>query len=371
MVSRLRLSKFHMRGLVIVGLAALATIYFHYSRKSEVTAIREARSAAVESGPRVEVVTVVDGPKERLITLLADVRPQAVATLYSKVSGYLKSVSVDKGDLVETDQILAEIDSPELDQQYASAIADLDNKRKNSARIKDLSARGISTQVTSQQADTDAAIAEANVTGVASMKAYQYVRAPFNGRVASRFVDPGALITNAQTNFTSAQPLFTLSDDSRLRIYVYIQQQDVPFVHVGDQAEIVDASNPDRRIMASVSRMTGELDAKMRTMLVEVNIDNTETFLVPGSFAYVVLHVPVKTYPQVPVAGLIVRGADAVVATVENETVRFKTVKIASTDGSVANLSEGIQVGERIAINLPDEVTNGSRVRVVGGTQAR
>ena len=77
MVNRLRLSKFHMRGLVIVGLAALATIYFHYSRKSEVTAIREARSAAVESGPRVEVVTVVDGPKERLISLLADVRPQA------------------------------------------------------------------------------------------------------------------------------------------------------------------------------------------------------------------------------------------------------------------------------------------------------
>ena len=100
----------------------------------------------------------------------------------------------------------------------------------------------------------------------------------------------------------------TISDDSRLRVYCYVQQQDVPFINVGDTAEVIDASNPDRRMKAKVSRMTGELETRTRTMQIEINIDNTEGFLVAGSFANVTLHIPIKSYPQIPVSGLLVRG---------------------------------------------------------------
>ena len=117
--------------------------------------------------------------------------------------------------------------------------------------------------------------------------------------------------------------MMTISDDSRLRVFAYVQQQDVPFVNVGDEAEVIDASNPDRKMKAKVTRMTGELDTRARTMQIEVNIDNSEGFLASGSFAYVTIHIPIKSYPQIPVSGLIVRGAENFVAVLENDVLRF------------------------------------------------
>jgi hypothetical protein len=144
-----------------------------------------------------------------------------------------------------------------------------------------------------------------------------------------------------------------------------VQQQDVPFVSVGDDAEVFDAANPDRRRQAQVTRMTGELDPKARAMQIEVNIDNKDNFLAAGSFAYVTLHIPIRSYPLIPVSGLIVRGNDNFVATVDNDILRFKPIKVASTDGNLISVAEGLKPGERIAVNLPDEATNGSRVRPV------
>jgi membrane fusion protein, multidrug efflux system len=346
-------------------------LYFHLAKSQEIAAVREARATLVDLGPRVEVVTSQAGPSEREITLLADVRAMATTTIYAKLSGYLKSISVDKGDRVEAGQVVAEIESLELGQQYASAMADLENKRRNAARARDLFAKGNTTQVAKLQAETDATMAENTVAALATNMAYQTMRAPFSGHVTARFVDPGALITNAQTNFVSATPLLTISDDSRLRVYTYLQQLDVPFVHVGDRAEVVDASNPDRRRAASVTRMTGELDAKTHTMLVEVDIDNSDQFLTAGSFAYVTLHVPVKSYPQIPVTALLVRGNDSLVAVLEGQVLRFRPVTVASTNGAVVSLTDGLQPGERIAINVPDEVTDGSRIQPVGGSKSQ
>src|SRR5215218_1466500 len=361
----LRTLAFYLLGIVVVAGAGLAAGYFHVTRNQDVAAAREARAAAVEIGPRVEVMTVEAGPPKRTITLLADVRSLAVATLYSKVSGYLKSVAVDKGDRVEAGQIVAQIESPEIDQQYAAAVTDLEHKKRNLERSRDLLSRGNTTQVAMLQFETDARVAEANVKGLETMKGYQIIRAPFAGRVTQRYVDPGALITNAQTNYVSALPIMTISDDSRLRVYCYVQQQDVPFINVGDTADIIDASNPERRMKAKVSRMTGELETRTRTMQIEINIDNTEGFLVAGSFANVVLHIPIQSYPQIPVSGLLVRGNDSFVAMVENDTLRYKPIRVATTDGNTVTVAEGLKKGDRIAINLPDEMTDGAKVQPI------
>jgi len=357
--------RFYLFGVVAVAAAGAAVGYFHISRNNDVAVAREARANVVDRGPRVEVVAAAQGPQRRTITLLADVRSNQVATLYGKVSGYMKALNVDRGDRVEAGQVLAVIESPELEQQYAAAVSDLEHKKRNLERSRELLAKGNTTQVAMLQFETDFRVSEANTNGLATMRGYQTIRAPFAGRVTARFVDLGALITNAQTNIVSALPVMTISDDSRLKVFAYVQQQDVPFVNIGDEAEVIDASNPDRKVKAKVTRMTGELDPRARAMQIEVNIDNSEGFLASGSFAYVTIHIPIKSYPQIPVSGLIVRGAENFVAVLENDVLRFTAIKVATTDGNTISIAEGLKTGERIAVNLPDEVSNGSRVQPI------
>ena len=204
------------------------------------------------------------------------------------------------------------------------------------ARIKELYSKGNTTQVALYQAETDATVAENNVGVLGTSVSYKTVRAPFSGRVTARFVDPGALVTNSQTNITSAMPMMTLSDDSRMRVFTYVQQMDVPFVQVGNRAVVSDAANPERNKVGTVTRMTGELEPRTRTMLIEVHLDNADGFFTPGSFAYVTLHVPIKSYIQMPVGALITRGEDNIVGVLENDVVRFRTVTVASTDGATS-----------------------------------
>src|SRR5258708_40112842 len=121
--------------------------------------------------------------------------------------------------------------------------------------------------------------------------------------------------------------MLTISDDTKIRVYTYLQQSDVPFVNVGDPAEVSDASNPDRKKMATITRITGELDAKTGTMLVEVHLDNQDSFFVPGGFAYVTLSVKVQSYPQVPVTALLTRANENVVAVLDRDVGRFRPIK--------------------------------------------
>ncbi|MEA2937748.1 MAG: hypothetical protein QOC56_1252 [Alphaproteobacteria bacterium] len=360
-----RSSKFYVFTVASLIVAGLAVFYFHYARNNEIAAVREARASVADRGPRIEVVTTTAGPTTRTIKLLGDVRSGATTTLYSKISGYLKTMHVDKGDKVEAGQIVAEIESPELEQQYTGAAADLANKRRNLDRIRGLYERGNATQVAMYNAETEATVAENNVAVLMTNKSYQIVRAPYAGRVTARYADPGALIGNAQTNYVSAQPMLTISDDTKVRVYAYLQQADVTYVNVGDIAEVSDASAPERKKMATITRMTGELDTKTRTMLIEVHIDNQDNFIVPGSFAYLTLQVKVKSYPQIPVTALLTRANENIVAVLDKDVVRFRPVKVASTDGAIVSLTEGLAPGEKIAINVPDEVTNGSRVQPI------
>jgi multidrug efflux pump subunit AcrA (membrane-fusion protein) len=111
--------------------------------------------------------------------------------------------------------------------------------------------------------------------------------------------------------------------------------------------------------------MTGELETRTRTMQIEINIDNTEGFLVAGAFANVMLHIPIKSYPQIPVSGLLVRGEGNYVAMIENDALRYKPIRVETTDGNTVTVAEGLQKGDRIAVNLPDEITDGSKVQPI------
>jgi membrane fusion protein, multidrug efflux system len=365
-------SRFHLIGVAVVAVAAAAVFMLWRQQGTGLEEARAARVSAQEAGPRVQVIAVAQGPSERTFSLLADVRPYATATLYAKVSGYLRAIKVDKGDVVQEGQVLAEIDSAETDHQYQSAAADLENKRRLAQRNRELLARGTVAPQTAEQADTNERMASALVSQLAARRGYEVIRAPFAGTVTARFADPGALVQNAETSQTNALPLVTLSDNSKLRVGVYVAQADVPNVRVGDAVEVIDATNPDRERRAAVSRTAGMLDPTTRTLLVEIDVDNRDNFLVPGSFAYVRLHAPLKSYPRIPVSGIMVRGGQQQVAVISDDgRVQIRRIRIASTDGTIADVAEGLAAGERVATNVPDDVTDGSRVQPVVMTTAR
>jgi membrane fusion protein, multidrug efflux system len=358
----------YLIGLLVVAGAAFTGVRLWQDKDAQLVAAREAMAEGVAKGPAVQTATIAQGPKERLITLLADTRPYQVVTLYGKVGGYLKSIAVDRGDHVNAGQVLAEVESAETDRQYDAAVSDLDNKRKNADRENALVSRGWTSVQSADQANTAYHMAQANMEQLAVMKSYEILRAPFDGMVTARFVDVGAMIQSSVTNQTSNQPVVTISDMSRLRVDVYVEQKDVPYVHVGDLADVTDGANPDRKVRARIARTSDQLDPRTRTLFTEFDVDNSEGFLVPGAFAYVTLHVPVTSYPEIPVAGLLVRGTSTYIASVGSDSmVRLQPVKVASTDGTRVSLAEGGRIGERVALNLPDEVADGSRIRPVDG----
>jgi RND family efflux transporter MFP subunit len=358
----------YVGGIVLAVVAGCAVVYIWHRNDTALSAAREAHAEVVDRGPRVEVVAAVQGPTRRNIVLLGDVRANATATLYGKVSGYLKSIPVDRGDKVAAGQTVAEIESAETDSQYVSAVADLENKRRVAARDREMLAHGNVAVSAKDLSETNLRMAEANVRQLETMKSYEILKAPFAGTVTARFADPGALIQNAATNQVSSLPVLTISDLARLRVGAYVEQRDVPFVSVGQDVDVTDASRLDRSVAAKVSRTTGALDPRTRTLYIEIDLDNAAAanFLVAGSFANVVLHVPIPSYPQIPTNALVMRGDKSFVATVTPAgEVKFRPIRVVGTNGTAVDVAEGIAVGEKVAVNLPGDVTDGSRIQPI------
>ncbi len=351
-------------GIILLAASGVGTAYYMRAGAETLTSSKAALEAEAARGPRVVVGTVIKGPAFRTITLLGDAKPFVAATLFAKVSGYVKTVSVDKGDQVKAGQIVAEIESAELESQYQSALADLDYKQRLAARARELLRTGSTAQQSADQAEANLRMSQETVRNLDTMRSYQVLRAPFDGTVVARFADPGALMQAATGNQASSLPVIQLADNSKLRIGAYVEQRDVAAIHIGDEVEIIDASDRDRKRKAKISRTVGTLDPRTRTLFIEIDLENRDNFLVPGSFTYAVLRVPVASFPQIPVAALNQRGGVQQVAVVgEDAVVKFRPVKIASTDGVVINIAEGVKPGEKVALNVPNEVSDGTKVR--------
>ena len=347
--------------LVAAAILAVLVIVLHYTTLSSA---RSELADAASKGPVVQVVQAGAAPALQTVTVLASVTPYQQATLYAKVSGYLAKVLVDKGDHVKAGQLLATIQSQETDAQFNSARADLANKQRIAQRYDQLLRQNAIAAQQADQAEADARMAKATLDQYSTLKSYERLTAPFDGQVTARFADPGALVQNATGSQTAAQPVVTVSDDTRVRIDAYVQQDVAPFVHQGDSAQIVDAANTGRSLSAKITRVAGQLDPRTRTMLVEVQVDNKDKFLLGGSFAYMTLHVPVTSATQVPVGALITRGNDQFVAVVGADSrLHYIKVAVASTDGDIVNLAGGIKPGTRIAVDLPAEAADGGLVQ--------
>ena len=357
-------SKLYVTGFACVLLAAVGSAYYIHSSSTGLASAKASLEADISRGPRIVTTLVKQGPQTKNVRLLGDARPYLTTTIFAKVSGYLKNVQVDKGDQVSANQIVAEIDSAELESQYLSALADLDQKQRIDARTRELLRNNTTSQQTAEQAETNYRMAQETVRNLAIMRSYQTLKAPFDGTVVARFADPGALMQAATSNQASSLPVMQIADNRKLRVGIYVEQRDVSAIKVGDEVEIEDAANPDRRRKAKISRTAATLDPRTRTLFVEIDLDNSDQFLVPGSFVYVNLQLNVKSYLQVPVTALMQRGGVQQVAVIDADSqVKFRPVKVATTDGNVINLIEGVKAGERVGLNIPSDLIENTKVR--------
>jgi RND family efflux transporter MFP subunit len=358
---------FYLFGAVLVAVGAGTVYYFWHAKQSELATQLKERAAVAEAGPTVAVATSRQGPAVRKLTLLGEALPYKTATLYAKVSGYLTRIAVDKGDHVKAGQFIAEITSPELDHQYDSAVADLDNKRRLAKRTRELADQHFFSEQAAEDAETNVRLAEQQVAGIKALTSYKVLTAPFAGVVTARYADVGALVTNATSNQSSALPVVTVSDPSRLRVTVYVDQSEAPNVHVGTPTEVVDASNAVRQGTGKVARVAGELDTRTRTQLTEVDFDNSKGEFIPGSFVNVNLLIPAKSYVEVPAPALVMREGKRMVAVVGPDSrIKLAPINVAGTDGKVIRIESGLEENVRVVLNLPSTVADGTKVTAAG-----
>ena len=357
---------FYIIGVIGVLVVAGAVVGVALTRNAEAERETRQRSDELSQGPRVRTAKATLSAPERRLELQGEARPFYSVTLYAKVSGYLKQIRVDKGDKVKANQVVAIIESPELDRQYDAAVADAQYKRSNARRAEALSKPGV---VSAQEAESQAGLAqvsEATVQSLAQQKSYETLRAPFAGTLTARFADPGALVQNAANAQTGALPVVTISQVGTLRVYVYVDQHDAAFVSVGDKAELWLPDRPDLKVQARVARRADELDARTRTMLVEVDVDNASNQIVPGSFVTVGLSLEAPRVVEVPVEALVIRsGGKTFVPIIQGQTVKYRPVTVIDDDGSTARIASGVKPGELLALNLGENVPDGARVQPV------
>lgn len=354
---------FYVIAFVVVAVAGGAVWWFWHSKQEQLAQDARVRAAHVEAGPTVVVGQSIRGAAMRKINLTGELRPWRVTTLYSKVGGYLSKITVDVGDRVRAGQLIAQIDAPELESEYRSTVADLENRQRIAERTRDLASKGFYSQQALDNADTDVRTSRGRVDTLHTQLGYCSLYAPFAGVVTGRFVDPGALVTNAANNQASSQPVVTVSDASKLRVSAYIEQVDAPFVKVGTETEIIDAANPSRRTKARVSRISGELDARTRTLLAEVDVDNRDDTFMPGAFVNVSLLIPQTSFVEVPATALVVRERRNLVAVVGDDNhIELTPVEIASTDGASVRIASGVNEGVRLALSLPNTIPDGAKI---------
>lgn len=354
----------YIAGILIVLAAGVMAFLLFTRQRTHVQAATEHLTEEGQKGPTVEIATAHRVAGSDTVRLIGEARPYQSAIVYAKVSGYMRSISVDKGDLVRGNQIVAVIESPETDKQYQAAVADAHNKELIANRAATLVKKEMISQQDADQAEADAAVSKANLEQIGTLKSYEELRAPFSGTVTARYADPGALIQNAATSQTSALPVVEISETGRLRIYVYVDQAHAPFVRNGDAVTILDQARPELKVEARVTRTSGEIDPKTRTLLVEVDVDNPHNRILAGSFVQVELKVQTPRYIEIPSDALIVRGNQTFVAVVTPEnTVKFTQVAVAEQTGETARLFSGLEEGERVARSLGERVPEGGKVQ--------
>lgn len=351
-------------GGVLILVAAIGLLLLIGSRNKSIAKETDDRTEAFRNGPVVKAVAVTHSEPRRELILIGEARPFQNTILYAKTGGYLDKIYVDKGDKVRQGQLLATIISPEVDQDYQAAVADLENKRKILERDQKLLQKDYISTEDKEQTETSVKVAEARVRSLKEQQEYKNITAPFSGTVTARFVDAGALVQNATSSQTSALPVVTISELGRIRIYVYIEQKDAAYVRNGYPVNISLPERPGFSVKAKVARLSGELDPRTRMMLTEIDLPNTDNAIIPGSYVQVHIEGPATTYLQIPSDALVIRKNKFFVPVVKpDNTLHFQEIQLGENTGVTATVLQGLKDSDRVAVHIGEDLTEGQKVR--------
>jgi RND family efflux transporter MFP subunit len=352
-------------GAALVAVLGLATLRIMHGKQAAFASELDERQRSAALGVPVVVGKVQSLPPGRTVVLPAEVRPYKQATLYAKVSGYVKSIVVDKGDHVKAGQLLATVESPETDQQVLAARADLATRKLISDRYGKLAPQGVVSQQELDQASGNLLVGEAQLARATALEKYESIRAPFDGVVTARFVDVGALLPAATGSTSGAQPLVEVTDMSVVRIYLYPGQGDAPFVREKTPVKLESDAHPGQPRDAAVTRTAHSLDPRTRTMLTEVDVDNKDGWLLPGVFVRASMALDTQASLVVPADAVFLRDGQPIVAVVEGGHARFVPIKAGDDDGRQVRVLGGLTEGQLVALHAGDEVSDGALVQAV------
>jgi RND family efflux transporter MFP subunit len=380
---------------VVVGIIAIAiTIVGILGRRH--AAARLADYTAETAAPPVSLVEPKMEKNAREIVLPGNMQAFTQAPIYARTTGYVKAWYHDIGSHVKKGDLLAVIETPELDQQLAQAKADLATAQSNAGLAKVTADRyqGLLAQNAVSQQDTDNATstlaqrntevtsAEANVKRLEELQSFEHITAPFDGVITARNLDIGQLITATGATTTpgagivdSSKEVFDIAAIGTLRVFINVPQVYAPDAKNGVTATLTLPQYPGRSFKGRLVRSSDSVDPTTRTLLAEVDVDNRSGELLPGSYTEVHLNVssdvPALTIP-VAAAILAADGLNVgVVDSANNKTVAHLVRISAGRDyGSAIEVLGGLAPGQKIIANPPDSLTDGEEVRVMTRQQA-
>ena len=367
--------------LVALGVAVLVLGLGIYSgvrarSKADVTLKQATDDAAVIT---VNVVNPKPGDPVRDIRLPGITQAFIDAPIFARTSGYLKRWYFDIGAQVKRGQLLAEIDSPEVDQQLQQARSDLETAQANLRQAKITADRWealLESGSVSKQ-ETDVAVSAlsamkatadsnaANVRRLEQLQGFEKIYAPFDGIVTARNTDIGALIDAGSA--TAARELFHMAAIQRLRVFVAVPEIYSRAARTGASAALTLDEYPGREFHGTLARNASAIDTASRTLLVEVDVDNPKDELLPGAYVFVHLKLP-RQAPSVtvPANTLLFRSQGLQVGVVRDGQAQLVPVTIGHDYGTTVEIVAGIQPTDQIIVAPSDSLTSGTRVRIVG-----
>jgi membrane fusion protein, multidrug efflux system len=324
-----------------------------------------------QAGPHVLVTDVLQTPSTRELKLPATIRGFDETDIYAKVPGYLKTISVDKGDRIRKGQLLAVLTSPELDQQVANARANYNLSVITDKRYQSLLRQGV---ISPQMADeTHAAMLQAKATLSQDLanQAYETITSPFDGIVTARYIDPGHLVPATIAPGTPGSgAIISIARMAPLRVFTYVPQNVAPFVKDGDPATITAAGYSGRKFTGTITRHPEALSADTRTMLVEVDLPNENQALYPGMYATAQFTVAMGTgSPMVPDDALVFRDGKVYVPVVRNNQLHLAEVTLGYDNGQTVEVLSGVNLSDKVAVNVGQAARDGENVQPVENTK--
>jgi RND family efflux transporter MFP subunit len=361
---------------IVIACAALAIASGVHSRLTAETRLRE--SAQASAIPYVDVVSPKATADADEIALPGSTSAFNDTPIYARTSGYVRHWYVDIGARVKKGQLLATIETPELDQQLRQARADLENAEANLQLATTTAARWqhlLETDSVSHQ-ETDQAVSDlhskqalvnsgkANVERLEQLQAFERVTAPFDGVVTARNTDIGALVQAGDNS--GPKELFHMAAIRTLRVYVAVPEIYAAFVKNGEQAKLTLDALPGETLTGIVVRNADAIDATSRTLNVEVDVDNPTGRLLPGAYAFVHLRVP--PHPgsvTIPSNALLFRAEGLRAGVVRNGRVELTPISIGQDYGSTVEVISGLSAHDTVIVNPSDSLANGAAVQLV------